>query len=127
MADGRRAAVSSEDEVRQRLRVRREKYRQDLKREVERLTTAAAALGVERVVLFGSAAGGEPGLTSDIDLLIVWDTPLGFLERTVEMYRLLQPQVAVDLLVYTPAEMETMAQRPLGRRALAEGRAVYEA
>jgi predicted nucleotidyltransferase len=57
---------------------------------------------VERVVLFGSTARDEAGLTSDLDLLIVWDTDLPFLERTAALYRTLQPQVAVDLLVYTP-------------------------
>ena len=36
--------------------------------------------GVQRVVLFGSLVRGAPGLTSDVALLIVWDTPLDFLE-----------------------------------------------
>ncbi len=38
----------------------------------------------------------------------MWDTPLGFLERTVDWYRRLQPRVATDLLVYTSEEMERM-------------------
>lgn len=114
------------DEIRQRLRTRRERYRRALEMEAERLAELAGALGAERVVLFGSVAEGDPGLASDLDLLIIWDTPLGFLERTVEMYRRLQPRVAADLLVYTPAEMEAVAQRPFVRRALA-GRVMYAA
>jgi len=98
-----------------------------LQEETQRLTAAAAALGVRRVILFGSLARREGGLTSDLDLLIVWDTPLSFLERTVELYRRLKPCVAADLLVYTPAEMERMAHTPLVRRALAEGKVLYEA
>ncbi len=94
---------------------------------MERLTAAAAALGVQRVVLFGSLARSQGGLTSDLDLLIVWDTPLGFLERTMDLYRRLRPRVAADLLVYTPAEMERMRHNPLMRRALEEGRVLYEA
>ena len=78
-------------------------------------------------VLFGSAAWGEPGLASDLDLLVVWDTPLDFLARTVALYRRLQPQVAVDLLVYTPGEMEGMMRRPFVRKAVEEGRVLYEA
>ncbi len=113
--------------IRRSLQRRREAHRKTLRQEVERLTMEAAALGVQRVILFGSLAQREGDLTSDVDLLIVWDTPLGFLERTVELYRRLQPRVAVDLLVYTPAEMERMAHTPLVRRALQEGQVLYEA
>jgi len=51
-------------------------------------------------------------IASDLDLIIIWDTPLGFLERTVELYRRLRPRVATDLLVYTPSEMERMVDAP---------------
>ncbi len=64
---------------------------------------------------------------SDVDLLIIWETSLGFLERTVELYRRLQPRVATDLLVYTPAEMERMMDKAWMRQALAEGKVLYEA
>jgi len=60
-------------------------------------------------------------------LLIVWDTPLSFLERTAALYRRLQPRVSADLLVYTPDEMERMTYNALVRHALAEGRVLYEA
>ncbi len=106
---------------------RRKAHRQALQQELVRLTQAAASIGLQRMVLFGSASRGTAGLMSDLDLLIVWDTPLDFLARTVELYRRLQPRVAVDLLVYTPAEMERMADTPLVRRALAEGKVLYEA
>jgi predicted nucleotidyltransferase len=115
------------ERLRKLLHQRREAHQAALGRETQRLTKAAAALGVQRVIIFGSQARGEAGLASDLDLLMVWDTPLGFLERTVELYRHLQPEVAVDLLVYTPHEMIRMAQTPLVRRALAEGRVLYEA
>ena len=117
----------SVSEIRQRLRHRRDRHRRDLQREAQRLAAEAAALGVQRVVLFGSAAWGEPGLASDLDLLVVWDTPLDFLARTVALYRFLRPRVAVDLLVYTPLEMETMLRRPFVRQAVEEGRVLYEA
>jgi len=113
-------------QIRQQLRARRKQYREALELEAGRLAQAAAAMGAERVVLFGSTAHDDAGLASDFDLLIVWDTPLDFLERTVQMYRRLQPRVAVDLLVYTPAEMEIMAGRPFVRHALAEGRVLHE-
>jgi predicted nucleotidyltransferase len=113
--------------ARQLFQQKRESHRRALIHEVERLKAVAQQLGVERIVLFGSLARGEPGLTTDLDLLIVWDTSLGFLERTVEMYRRLRLRVPADVLVYTPAEMEQMIHTPLVRQALAEGRVLYEA
>lgn len=108
------------------LKERREVHRQELRQELERLTEAAAKMGLQRMILFGSMSHGADGLLSDLDLLIVWDTPLDFLARTAEVYRRLQPRVAADLLVYTPDEMERMADTPLVRHALAEGKVLYE-
>jgi predicted nucleotidyltransferase len=113
--------------VRALLHRRREAHQKALWQEVERLTTAAAELGVQRVILFGSLVRGRPGLTSDLDLLIVWDTPLDFVMRTAELYRCLRPRVSADLLVYTPDEMERMVHTSFVRQALREGRVLYEA
>lgn len=113
--------------VRQLLAQRKIKHTHALSTEMARLTAAAAALGVQRVVVFGSMAQDAPGLSSDLDLLIVWDTPMDFLTRTAALYRQLQPQVAVDLLVYTPDEMARMAQKPFIQQALENGRVLYEA
>jgi len=114
------------DRTRQKLALRRQQLRDSLRPEAERLARELARLGAQRVILFGSAAWGEPGLASDIDLLVTWETPLPFLERTVELYRRLQPQVPLDLLVYTPQEMLKMSSRPFLRRALEEGIVLYE-
>ncbi len=113
--------------VRQLLQERREKHQKALWQEVDRLSAVASELGVRRIILFGSLLNKKPSLTTDLDLLIVWDTSLGFLERTVELYRRLQPRVATDLLVYTSKEMERMIRTPLIRRALEEGKILYEA
>jgi len=59
--------------------------------------------------------------------MLIWDTPLGFIERTAEAYRRLQPQVAADLFVYTQDEFRRMAHTPFVRRALAEGRVLHAA
>jgi len=121
--------VAQEDilNIRELLQRRREEHQKALWQEVERLTTAASRLGVKRIVLFGSLIREKPGLTTDLDLLIIWDTPLDFLQRTVELYRRLQPRVATDLLVYTPKEMERVIYTPLVRRALEQGKILYEA
>ena len=111
---------------RQRLREQRTAHIASRREEAERLTAAAADLGVERVVLFGSLAGGEPGILSDLDLLIVWETPLDYLSRTVELYSKLDPRGPVDLLVYTPEELEAMSDRPFIRAILEQGEVLYE-
>ena len=113
--------------IRKKLRQRRETHQKELSQELERITSAAIELGVQKIILFGSTAWGKPGLTSDLDLLIIWDTPLDFLSRTTELYNYLQPYVAVDMLVYTPDEVERMVDRPFLRKILNEGRVLYDA
>ena len=114
-------------DMRERLNRRRAAHLHDLGTELERLTAEAAAIGVKRIILFGSFLRGDAGLSGDLDLLMIWETPLDYLARTVEMYRRLRPRVAVDMLVYTPDEFKRMAGTPLVRKALAEGKLVYEA
>ncbi len=80
----------------------------------------------ERVILFGSRARGDAIRTSDIDLLVVKETDQRFVERIVEVFRLLQPRVALDVLVYTPAEFARLKEsNPFVRQAVSEGREVY--
>lgn len=119
--------IETTQRARQALRARKRKHLDVLAQEMQRLAKVAAAVGVQKVVVFGSAAKGEAGLSSDLDLLIVWDTPLAFLDRTVALYQQLAPQIAVDLLVYTPDEMQRMRQTPFIQRALAQGKVLYEA
>ncbi len=114
-------------EFRDRLKKRRDSHLRNLRKELDRLVQEAPAVGVERIILFGSYLHGDAGLSSDLDLLMVWDTPLDYLSRTVELYRRLKPRAAVDLLVYTVEEMERMAETPLIRKALTEGKVLYEA
>ena len=83
---------------------------------------------VRRVILFGSLAKGVVGLASDIDLIVVMETSKRFLDRLDEIYRFLEPKVALDLLVYTPEEFERMRRgNPFVRAALKEGEVLYEA
>lgn len=111
---------------REQMRRQRAAHVTALREEAQRLAKAAAGLGVARVILFGSLARGEPGLTSDLDLLIIWETDLDYLTRTVELYRKLDPHGPVDLLVYTPEEMSAMQSRAFIRKILQEGEVLYE-
>ena len=82
----------------------------------------------ERVILFGSLAGGEVRAESDIDLGVVKRTQLPFWQRLAQVRRLLKPRVAADVIVYTPEELEQLAQeRPFVRdEILGRGRVLFE-
>ena len=62
----------------------------------------------EKIILFGSWAWGIPDKDSDVDLLVVKKTDKPRLERQREIDGLLFPRdTALDILVYTPEELET--------------------
>jgi len=82
----------------------------------------------ERVILFGSYAYGQPGSESDVDLLVVTDTPLKETEEAVRICRGIEYHFALDLSVLKPA---TMARRlaigdPFLREVTAKGKVLYE-
>ncbi len=63
----------------------------------------------ERLILFGSLADADPDKVhqwSDLDLFIVKQTPRPFIERAGEILDLIEPRVAVNVVVYTPDEFE---------------------
>ncbi|MCH8024598.1 MAG: nucleotidyltransferase domain-containing protein [Candidatus Marinimicrobia bacterium] len=62
-----------------------------------------------KVILFGSYAYGHPDRDSDIDLLIIKETNQRFIDRWVEVHRLLtglHRHLPVETLVLTPAELD---------------------
>ena len=81
----------------------------------------------ERVVLFGSRARGDAAPGSDIDLLVVKKTSRRFLDRLLDVMEVMEPDEPVDVLVYTPEELEDMVRRgnPFVTHALSEGRDLY--
>ena len=80
---------------------------------------------VRKVLLFGSLSRGDARDHSDIDLIVVKDTQMRFLDRLDEFYD--DAREAMDILVYTPQEFEEMKERPFVKRALREGKMLYEA
>lgn len=97
-----------------------------LKQELERIVKALRRAGAHKIILFGSYARGRCDAFTDLDLIVVQESELPFVERTAHLYRQLAPRVAVDFLVYTPQEWEEMRDRPFIQAALAGGKVLYE-
>jgi predicted nucleotidyltransferase len=62
----------------------------------------------EKLILFGSVAQGEIHEWSDLDLVVVKQTEKPLLERIEEVLRLVRPKVGLDVLVYTPEELDSL-------------------
>lgn len=82
----------------------------------------------ERIILFGSHATGRAQAESDLDLLVVMETPLSEAEQAVRICQAIDYHFGLDLIVRTPA---TLAQRlALGDQFLRDiatsGKVLYE-
>ncbi len=94
---------------------------------VDRIVQAVHPL---KIILFGSAARGEMGPDSDVDLLVVMPegTHRG---RTAEHLYMSVRRVGIpfDVVVATPSDLETHRDSPflIYREAAREGRMVYAA
>ncbi len=83
----------------------------------------------EKVILFGSLANNSVSEWSDLDLVIIKETPKTFPQRLREVALLCRPPVGVDFLVYTPQEFARMIaeQNPfIVEEVLRKGRVLYE-
>ena len=80
-----------------------------------------------KIILFGSAAVGQMGPDSDLDFFIVKDDKKPRHDRMVEVYRLVNKDIAADFLVYTPEELTTRVKMgdPFIKSVLAEGKVLY--
>ena len=81
-----------------------------------------------KVILFGSAVGQEIDEWSDLDLFIVKETDKRFIEKSIEVARILQPRIATDVVVYTPTEFAEAIERNdffISEEILSKGRELY--
>lgn len=84
---------------------------------------------IQKAILFGSFARGDQTSRSDIDLILIQETPLPFLQRYEPIFGELNQAIqgrAVEVLIYTPHEFIEIQHRPFIRQALAEGIVLYE-
>jgi uncharacterized protein len=99
-----------------------------MEKQLNALLHALQAYQPQRIILFGSAARGEADAESDLDVLVIKETPEPFVKRLETMAELCPPGVHADILVYTPDELTRMVEdgNPFILRALKEGRVIYE-
>jgi predicted nucleotidyltransferase len=84
-------------------------WRARLESELARIVDElVATYAPNRIILFGSAATGRAQLWSDLDLVLVCDTSLRFLDRIKDVLMRLKPRVGLDVLVYTPQEFDQL-------------------
>ena len=94
---------------------------------VRRVTAAIHPL---RVILFGSAARGEMGPGSDVDLLVVVPDGTHRRDASRNAFRALSGLgIAKDVIVVTESDMKEFRENPslVIKPALEEGREVYHA
>jgi predicted nucleotidyltransferase len=83
----------------------------------------------EQIILFGSYAYGKPKPESDVDLLVVMETPLRERQQRLEISRALSPRpFPLDVVVRTPKQLKeriTLGDSFL-REITAQGKVIYE-
>ncbi len=82
-----------------------------------------------RIVLFGSYARGDYHAASDLDLLVIVDRAPEWLQRGLELKRIVGAErVPVEAHIYTAAEYAHMkeVENPLILQAEREGKVLYE-
>jgi len=83
---------------------------------------------VKKAFLFGSYATGKETKKSDLDLMIIMETSKRFFERYDqfdEIYSTFKGY-AIDLLIYTPEELEKISHRKFINDILYKGKIIYE-
>jgi uncharacterized protein len=83
----------------------------------------------QRIILFGSYARGDFRPESDVDLLVVMETPLRESQIELEIHRYLDVMFGLDLLVYTPKRLKERVEMGdwFVRDMLREGKVMYDA
>jgi predicted nucleotidyltransferase len=83
---------------------------------------------VIKAVLFGSASRDSETRKSDLDIMIIKETGKRFFDRYDEFSEIyvIMKNRSVDILIYTPEELENISHRPFIKKILKEGSPLYE-
>ena len=81
----------------------------------------------EKIILFGSAVWGDNEI-NDVDFFIIKkDVPYYGADRMIELYHLMDTNVAVDYIVYKPEEVKERLSigDPFIKRIFEDGKILY--
>lgn len=73
----------------------------------------------EEIILFGSYAYGKPALSSDVDFLIIMDTPKGELKTSLEILNSL-PRITFSIDILARSRATIMQRKKIGDRFIKE-------
>jgi len=106
---------------------RRRAYVQQLDEAATRIVEVLSRVdGIRRVSVFGSYARGRRDLFTDLDLFVVWETDRPPLERLRFLYSIVDVPVDLDIICYTPAELEARSDHPFIRQLRREEVVLHE-
>ena len=78
------------------------------------------------IILFGSAARGEAGEDSDLDILVIKETKKSFTERMREARSMIKTNTPMDIIVLTPQEAKDLPKKnSFFAQILKEGKLLY--
>ena len=111
------------------MKMKTAEIKQELKSELGRVVDILIrSYDPARIILFGSLAKGRIHEGSDIDLFIIKETNIRFIERLHAIRLMTRPRVGVDFIVVTPAEAEEMKKKHHGffqKEILEKGEVLY--
>ncbi|MCD6413930.1 MAG: nucleotidyltransferase domain-containing protein [Elusimicrobia bacterium] len=97
-----------------------------LKKELRRIIRVVKErYKAEKIILFGSLASRNVSSESDLDIMILKKSRKRYLDRIDEFFRIVKPEIAVDVFILTPSEARK--NNPYVRKIFEEGKVVYEA
>ncbi len=108
---------------------RRKNGRPDKKVLAQIVQSVVEAAQPDKIILFGSAARGEMGPNSDIDLLVIKSGKFNHWRLLTTIYRRLPGIAAVDVVLASAEDIEQYGDSPylVYYPALREGKLVYGA
>lgn len=80
----------------------------------DKIVTGLSDITLEAAYLFGSCINKQASVWSDIDLVVVMQTGIPFIDRPRLLPADLVPGIPVDILVYTPEEFDQLKNSDSG-------------
>jgi predicted nucleotidyltransferase len=83
----------------------------------------------QKVILFGSYAGGKPTQDSDVDLLVVMETNEQTLHAAARISAAIDHPFPLDILVFRPSDLQASLERKgvFATEIMAKGIVLHEA